>query len=60
MAEHFKISPGAGIIAIAALAALGLVAWRVSVAVADLSSDDCIVETVTENGVEVSRTQHCT
>ena len=53
---------GRNLIFITAVAALGLVAWRVGALVATLSSDDCVtqtVETVSGDGVEVTRTRRC-
>jgi len=59
MPRNVQLQTGGGLIVMAAVITLSVVGWRAGIAVSHLSSDDCVITTVMEEGVEVHRTWTC-
>ncbi len=59
MPRNVQFQTGGGLIVMAAVITLIVVGWRAGIAVSHLSSDDCVITTMIEEGVEVHRTWTC-
>lgn len=59
MPRNVQLQTGGGLIVMAAVITLSVIGWRAGIAVSHLSSDDCVITTVIEEGVEVHRTETC-